>query len=316
MMNPEKELTNQSTYPKGITPELLSLLRLGISTAAMILAFFFLFPQWKAFQVQVILLSFFAILITSVISFFLIRAGRNVAGLGFTVYGFIFGAFIISIFVERIGLFVGILTILTAILTVSIGVSTRRVVEAIAISVIVGSGALLLDLYTRGESYRLTISDQLESLLGILTMALVVVLLFMILRQFRFFSLRIKLLTAFLISTLIALGIMGYFNNRSVKNILIEEAKDSLFNAATLTENSLRQFIDFNLQSVKTEANMPVFVDFLSLPDSEKINFSPVVLKTLQTLADRDTNYLDSYALLDLNGKVWLDTQESNALFI
>ncbi|MBN2043665.1 MAG: GAF domain-containing protein [Anaerolineales bacterium] len=295
-----------------ITATQLGTIRLVISAVVLLAAALFLVPQWETVQVKVVLVSLFAILASSIASLLLIRAGREDPGLGFTIYGFMLGLFTISVVVERIGLFVGVFIIFSTVLIITTGINPRRTIVALASSVVFGAGALLLDLYTRGAAYRLPISDQLESVFGFITFGVIAIFLVMLIRQYAYLTLRVKLLSAFLVGGLIALSAMGYFNNQAVKNTLTEEANASLFNAAAQTENSLRQFIEFNLQGVETEANLPTFVNFLSLPDNEKNKQIAMVNDTLVTLAARDTDFLAGYALLDLNGKVWMDTESVN----
>ena len=308
MMNPDSISKVIPRSQSRTTPRQLANIRLGLDLILLVSAFIFLLPNAEIMQVKVVLGTFLGMVIATVIGYILIQREREILGLGFLIYGFIISMLVISVFIERIGMFTGILMILSTILVTSTSLPTRRGTEAAAASVVFGFGSLLFDIFNRNADYRLVISDTLETSVGLTTFVISGLLLFLIIRQFQFFSLRAKLTSAFILGAVVALATLGFFNNRSVQQVLTEEANQSLFNAASQTETSLRQFIDFNLETIKTEANLPVFVNFLALPQSEQRSQSAEVLETLQTLADREDEFLASFALLNLQGNVVIDT--------
>jgi GAF domain-containing protein/C4-dicarboxylate-specific signal transduction histidine kinase len=308
MMNPEIKSRVSLSSQTRLTPRQVANIRLALDLILLIGAFIFLLPHAEVTQVKYVLGAFLGMVVMTIVGYYLIQRERDILGLGFLIYGFILSMLAISIFVERIGMFAGILMILGTILTTSTSMPSRRGTEAAAASVVLGFGSLLFDIFSRDTNFRLTISDQLETTLGLVTFIISGVLLVLIIRQFQYFSLRAKLTSAFILGAVVALATLGFFNNRSVQQVLTEEANQSLFNAASQAEVSLRQFMDFNLESIKTEANLPVFVSFLALPESEQPDYSEEVFQTLQTLADQENEYLLSYALLDLKGNVLIDT--------
>ncbi len=313
MLNPET-LSRVALRSKAqLTPKQIANILLGLDLVLLIAAFIFLLPYAELMQVKIVLGAFLGLAVAAIGGYILVQRDREVLGLGFFIYGFIFSLLIISIFIERIGLFTGLLMIMGTILITSTSLPTRRGTEAVAASMVFGFGCLLFDIFNRNADYRLSISNTLETSLGLTTFIITGVLLLLIIRQFQFFSLRAKLTSTFILGAVVAMATLGFFNNRSVQQVLTEEANQSLFNAASQTETSLRQFIDFNLETVKTEANLPVFVNYLAMPPDQKPDHTEEVLETLQTLSGRDNEYLVSYALLDLNGSVLIDTDMTHA---
>lgn len=127
------------------------------------------------------------------------------------------------------------------------------------------------------------------------------------------FSMRAKLVSAFVIVALVPLGLLAILNGRTTQQALIDDANQALFAVATQTAASLDAFINANLIAVETEAQLPAFVEYLSLPPEARQNSveEKEVLKLLHALS-RKSEHVVSYGLLDPAGIDLADTIPAN----
>ncbi|GAB4581457.1 MAG: hypothetical protein Fur0022_42040 [Anaerolineales bacterium] len=128
--------------------------------------------------------------------------------------------------------------------------------------------------------------------------------------KFRFrLNMRQKLAVVFMFVALIPLSLVTAMNTYNARQILIADANQALFAAASETANALDAFMVNNLEAVRAEAQFPILAEYLSLPsdlrtDSEQ---EQTVLAFLNTLTRKDS-HIASYALLDAKGRNLVDT--------
>lgn len=130
----------------------------------------------------------------------------------------------------------------------------------------------------------------------------------------RSFSLRTQLIMTFLFLMLLAVGLLALFFIRMTREALLDQANQALYAAASRTAVSLDTFIRINKSNIETQAAMPTVVSYISLPPEERAN-SPeeaVMFQTLDILRNKDFFYIASYAILDKNGTILLDTATSD----
>ena len=122
-------------------------------------------------------------------------------------------------------------------------------------------------------------------------------------------TMRAKLITAFVLVALIPLAILAILNGRNAQMALMEDANQALFAVASQTAASMDTFIDANLKGITTEAQLPVLVDYLALnyDDREGSDAEDGVLALLRAIKNKDP-YISSYAVLNADGKVVIDT--------
>jgi HAMP domain-containing protein len=184
--------------------------------------------------------------------------------------------------------------------------------RGLLLSTAIGLGLLLLDLYWP-LARRLAPPGNVPPLIQIGIGAGLIVVLYS-LRWFSDYSLRRKLTTAFLFVALVPLILAGVLNNRTNRNVLTLAANDRLLAAARQTAASLDDFFHNQLQTVQTEALTFDEVGYLNLPEvarpgtPEEAN-SLALLKTYRDKAPLD---IDSYAILDTQGRVALAYPESD----
>ena len=124
---------------------------------------------------------------------------------------------------------------------------------------------------------------------------------------------RTKLALAFLGLSLSSLAILAYLNARFVQMALTNEAARGLQVAAIRTVDNLNQFMALNLEKIQSEAQMPFIQDYLLLP-KEKRPLSVEQMETIRMLRffKNTSQWFLSYALLDQDGNVILDTNSLN----
>lgn len=293
-----------------ISPQNIALIRLVNDFLIVLITAFSVFPILDQTSARIILATTIGVFSATLIGFLLVRSGKTIYGMGFVIYGLIIGLPVISIFIEQLGLFTLVTILLITTLSVTYGIPFRRIIEAMTAAFVMGTASLIFDLNFRGAPFRLTAGPELTILFWAVILALALVFIYLIARQFAYFSLRTKLIASFAAVTLLSLTVLGLINNARIEDILTEEANQSLFNAAAQTEDSLRQFIDFNFRSIETEAKLPNFLDYLTSSDEDRAALAPQVAETLAALVGKDMQNLSSYALLDLDGNVLMDTVE------
>lgn len=127
----------------------------------------------------------------------------------------------------------------------------------------------------------------------------------------RQYSLRAKLLTAFMVIVLLSLGVLTYLDNRILRESLTETANQSLISTAKQFAARLDEFNRNNLQAVKTEASLPAMISFLERRGEKPYN-RQTILEILAALQSRHNNVITSYAILDKTGINLIDTNSSN----
>jgi hypothetical protein len=95
--------------------------------------------------------------------------------------------------------------------------------------------------------------------------AIGLVLLFVGILIARQYTLRAKLLTAFLFIVLVSLGVLSAIDNHLMSDNLVRSANKMLASAARQYADHVDAFNNLNLESVRAEAALPAIVDFLRL---------------------------------------------------
>ncbi|MBD2095043.1 PAS domain S-box protein [Trichocoleus sp. FACHB-591] len=129
-------------------------------------------------------------------------------------------------------------------------------------------------------------------------------------RQFQFFSLRTKLILAFLGVALIPLLLLSWLNKHTAQVTLTSTANQALYAAASQTALTLDAFITANLDAVRVDAQLPGLAQYLSLPPKGRSNSEAEAeaAAILSTLTRRDSLNILSYTLFDRQGRSVLAT--------
>ena len=124
--------------------------------------------------------------------------------------------------------------------------------------------------------------------------------------------LRTKVLLAFLAVSLCPVAVIAYRDSEITRSALTQSAYRSLSAAASQTAIRLDTFIAGTTSVVGTQAKMPALTDYLSDPVRAPARSRQRVADILQTFAEKNPAFTSSVAVLDLQGRIVLDTQPSN----
>ena len=125
--------------------------------------------------------------------------------------------------------------------------------------------------------------------------------------------LRTKLTITFVFVSVSSLSILAVVNIYFTQLILTDEANRALNIAAVRTIDRINGFINTNFEGVASDAQIPVFQDYLITPESRH-NLSHIHTTTLRTLRFLQSRqpWLLSYAILNKEGNVVIDTTSLN----
>ena len=126
----------------------------------------------------------------------------------------------------------------------------------------------------------------------------------MIARQY---TLRAKLLTAFLFIVLLSLGLLAALDSYLMSENLRQSTNRILDVAARQYADRIDQFNEFNLESLQSEARLPAFVNYIKLRGAEPYH-SQTIREILIALQSRQTSDIASYAVLNKDGINMVDT--------
>jgi sigma-B regulation protein RsbU (phosphoserine phosphatase) len=126
--------------------------------------------------------------------------------------------------------------------------------------------------------------------------------------NWRDLNLRTKLIVVFIVVALAPLSIITLLNNNNTRTALTNDANTALLAAASTTATQLDAFITQGLTFVGTEAQLPDFIAFLSLPASQRAENADEVTVILSVLTQQDPTHISSISLLDKQGVALLDT--------
>ena len=123
-------------------------------------------------------------------------------------------------------------------------------------------------------------------------------------------TLRTKLVVAFVLVAVASLGVLGVLNERAMRSSLTRNSNHVLLAAASHAAGQIDAFVNSNLNAIRTEAKLPIFVEYLGpisevRPDSGQ---EAEVVATLRALSLKDNVNISSYALIDKQGITIADT--------
>ncbi len=129
----------------------------------------------------------------------------------------------------------------------------------------------------------------------------------MIARQY---TLRAKLLTAFLFIVMLSLGLLAALDSFLMSENLTKHTNKILDAAARQYAERIDQFNQFNLESINAEAKLPAIIDFIKLKGSQPYH-SQAIREILIALQSRYGDDVSSYAVLNKDGINMVDTDVS-----
>ncbi|MFN2223998.1 MAG: cache domain-containing protein, partial [Candidatus Promineifilaceae bacterium] len=237
----------------------------------------------------------------------LVRQGYRIGGVAMALLG-LAGAYLFLILQFRgIGAMAAIVFTIVAAAVIVETFPRRLVAQVASLALVAGLLLLLLELFWPG----LARADVPANLSGAILLAIATSLIVVpfTLRHFPRYTLREKLVAAFLSVALLPLLIIVALSNSSNRFVLIDNANQQLLSAARQTAVSVDDFFVNSLRTIRTEANVLGETGYLDLAPAERAG-SPaeaIALAQLKTYRDKDPLNISSYALLDPAGQVLLE---------
>ena len=127
----------------------------------------------------------------------------------------------------------------------------------------------------------------------------------------RQYTLRAKLVTAFMVIVLVSLAVLAVLDGYIMGENLTDGANKALSSAARNYADRIDQFNRQNSQFLRTEANLPAINHFLRLKAEPPYN-RQALLEILLALKSRQKDIIYSYAILNTSGINILDTDSAN----
>jgi len=193
----------------------------AIAIVTLVLAFFA--GAWQLYTMAGVV---WALVIVGFVGIGLIWRGRRklgvwliIGGLPVTLVGVVF-------LISGAGLLLAAIMLALTSMAATQTLPETEAREAIVISVIGGIGVVLLDLY--GPAYRLATPDVLQNVMSIVAAILILAYGISIARQFGSYSLRTKLIVAFLLISLLAVSAVAFLANRSTNDALTKNVGGNL----------------------------------------------------------------------------------------
>lgn len=130
----------------------------------------------------------------------------------------------------------------------------------------------------------------------------------------RQYTLRAKLVTAFMVIVLVSLAVLALLDSYIMSKNLTEGANKSLIAAASNYAERIDNFNQQNTTFLETEASLPTIINFLTgTSRTARPPFNrQALLEILRALKSRQKDIITSYAILNDQGINILDTKSSN----
>jgi GAF domain-containing protein/HAMP domain-containing protein len=231
---------------------------------------------------------------------------RNVLGILILLICYWAGSLCLAIVSEGYGLALGIGAFLVGTALAAHVFQVNQVNQVMGAGMLVGIAAFVLDYF--GSEGRLTIPAHLRLIFFIVAGVTFAVYLIALLWQFQKFNLLTKLLLPIVTLSLLSIGVLAAYNNAMTRQALLASENQALRAAAQKTATDLSAFINAANASLVTEARLPVFVDYLSLPEEERQGSDQEAQAMSLLRYFQGRGYILSYNLLDSTGRVWLST--------
>jgi GAF domain-containing protein/HAMP domain-containing protein len=216
-------------------------------------------------------------------------------------------------FLAGLGLVFGIAAVSLSITIAILTLPTRRAGLAVIAGYIASAGIILLDYYVPYE--RIPAPPQIRTTITIAATAITIFAGLLIIQQFNHFSLYSKISILLSLAVLVPIIVIGILNVTTLNRELQARQNETLLGAATQAANSLDTFIQSTLSSLRMEGQLPGLAAYVQASmTGQEIDPSlrDNALRTLRTLAHKDTAFIKSYALLDANGLNILDSNPKN----
>lgn len=240
----------------------------------------------------------------------LIRMGRIQLAYRFLLSQVFIEFTLLSFAVSGWGLFLGIIIfIVSSALAVSIS-PKKEINQNIFIGFLVGVLVFLIDFISPG--LRLEIVPEVQQISLIFAVILLIIFLFLFIRQYQRLNLMTKFAIPFVLISLVAIGVLAGYNYFISQDILREITNQNIIQAAKETQDALDAYLLGLKSSLVVQANQPTWLDYLKLNagirNGSGEEFRAKALLRGLILSD----FVISYDLLDPGGGLLLSSETSS----
>jgi putative methionine-R-sulfoxide reductase with GAF domain len=299
------------SLPENMTPQA----RNAISINAVLLVILFLFDIYSVYnfltyQTPLLLFSMFlsyAMTGVSIFAVLLILRRRESAAGWLLMIGSLTALLLSNILSEGLGVVYALTGVIVVSAIASSMLPQRQTGWALFISAVVGVLGILADIFEIRPPINTPVPPTVTYTLLIL---LIIAQLFLARRQLNTYSLRTKLVIAFLLVALIPMSAVFYINNRATTQNLTASADASVKGAAGQAAAALDSFFDAGLSDAHTAAQLHSWETYLALPLAERAGSAAeaAVNNDLRAISSRDQTYITSVGLIDIHGISVADT--------
>ena len=241
--------------------------------------YLFLAIQSGAWQVYAWSIDIWFLALFVAISLFLIRRKRTVLGIWLMI-GAILVTFITAVaLIQGLGLLLGISIAILVSIIAGQTLSSRSTNLAVGLGVAGGVAAILLDYF--GPAYRLPEPAPVRIFLPAILIAVILLFGIVTIRQFASYSLRTKLILAFVAIAVAAVGSVSFIVDRSLRTTRTNEIGNNMETLARAEALQVGQILqnEFNLlnglaltQSVQERAEAGTQADMLSQAEIDQLD--------------------------------------------
>jgi GAF domain-containing protein/HAMP domain-containing protein len=168
-------------------------------------------------------------------------------------------------------------------------------------------GAILVGLYS--PVVQIASLGVLFSVIAGLVLLLITIIIFFINRTI-VFTIRVRLITVFLVVGLVPLVILSYIQTTFLETAMNNQVSATLNTAANQVAIGVDNFIQSNLDLIAKQAALPQFSNFLYLPSNLRVGSEEEaeMISTINTLEIPSGTYAPSYSLVNLFGIKFFDS--------
>jgi GAF domain-containing protein/HAMP domain-containing protein len=269
-------------------------------------------------SLDTVVVAIFAVI--ALISAVIIRKGKREKGVWLLLISFVVTIAFRNAFTSGLGIVFGVLP---ATLVPFIGLLTLKQEKfnyTLGLGIFSGSFYIIFDILASNylPPYRQSI-ENIPIMATIITiMAIIVALIFVVAlyKQHRFLLISSKITLAMVFFVLMPVIILSAVQTTPLVQFLENQQKENMRIKVSFIANSIDELIELNKATVEADSQIPIFTEYLlSLDDTQNIETSRIekqALESLRSIRRKDLSDINSYAILDINGKNVLDTSAAN----
>ncbi len=313
-LEPKNDQNNSGSNDQWTTIEVsawrMVLLRI---LADVILGILFFILAWRTGTMQLYLLTAITglVILADLAGALLIRRRQATLGVTIVMSGLLILLGAMTVLISGLGVVLGLSAVIVTASSAIQSLPPKHAGRMIVASIFIGLGVTVLDQILPTGS-RAAVPEAIRTSIPLLVGILLGIYGLLIARQFNYYTLRTKLVMAFLLVSLVPVGFLAVLNDRSSRASLTEAANQALFTAASKTANNLDAYVQATLDSIQNQAEIPVLREYLLMSPEQQVasELEPEILELLKTFQGRDPEHILTYSLLDKDGNVVIDSTD------